>query len=124
MTEQEFEDGIAAVREVYPETTLIPGSASERPLRVAPVPIPSGFWAGGNTRLLVVFNLATLEAARPLGYLGPEWTLPGGTAPMNAQPAFVFGEAWQTFSWNFEWSAGLGVLQVVEAYLGRFDDHR
>lgn len=124
MTEQEFEQGIAAVKEVYPGTTLLPGTASERPLRVAPITIPATFWGGGSTRLLVVFNLAMLETARPAGYLGPEWKLPSGAPAMNAQPAFVYGEAWQTFSWNFEWSPRLGVLQVVEAYLGRFGEQR
>jgi hypothetical protein len=124
MTEQEFEEGVAAVRALYPATAVIAGTGSQRPLRVAPVPIPEPFWGGGTTRLLVVFDLATYEATKPPGFLGEEWKLPGGGAPHNAQPVFTFGEAWQTFSWNFAWPAPLGVFQVVQAYLGRFDDHR
>lgn len=124
MNEIEFEQGVAAVRALYPATAVVAASGSQRPLRVAPVLIPEVFWGGGTTRLLVVFDLATHESARPPGYLGEEWKLPGGGAPHNAQPAFVFGEAWQTYSWNFPWPPALSVFQVVQAYLGRFDDHR
>jgi hypothetical protein len=95
-----------------------------RPLRVAPVPIPAAFWGGGATRLLVVFDLASHDSSRPRGLLGPEWKLPGGAAPYNASAVFEFGEAWQGFSWNFAWPLALGVVEIIEAYLGRFSDHR
>jgi hypothetical protein len=124
MNETEFAEGVAAALEVYPQTRLLPPQGSFRPLRVAPVQIPSAFWAGGATRLLVVFDLASHDSARPRGLLGPEWKLPGGGAPHNASPVFEFGEAWQGFSWNFAWPPALGVVETIEAYLGRFSDHR
>jgi hypothetical protein len=124
MNETEFAGGVAAALEVYPQTRLLPPQGSLRPLRVAPVPIPAAFWGGGATRLLVVFDLASHDNARPRGLLGPEWKLPGGGAPYNASTVFEFGEAWQGFSWNFAWSPALGVVETIEAYLGRFSDHR
>jgi hypothetical protein len=125
MTEDEFHQGLAAVAEIYPQTRVLQGAGTQRPLRVAPVPIPTDFWGGGVTRLLVVFDLATHAAARPRGLLGDEWKLPSGDgAPFNASPIYEFGEAWQQYSWAFEWPPALGVMQTVEAYLGRFDDHR
>jgi len=124
MTEDEFERGLAAVIEIYPETRVLPGAGTQRPLRVGPVAIPTEFWGGGVTRLLVVFDLATHEAARPRGLLGDEWKLPNGRgAPQNASPVYEFGEAWQQYSWSFPWPPALGVVQTVEAYLGRFDAH-
>ncbi len=124
MTEEEFEAGVAAVQREYAETRVLSREGTTRPLRVAPIPIPTDFWGGGTTRLLVVFDLATHESQRPPGFLGDEWKLPGGGAPVNAQPSYQFGEAWQTYSWTFRWPPALSVLQTVEAYLGRFDDHR
>jgi hypothetical protein len=124
MNEAEFLQGVAAVREVYPQARLLPPQGSLQPLRVAPVPIPAQFWGGGTTRLLVVFDLASHQNARPRGLLGPEWKLPGGGAPHNASTVFEFGEAWQGYSWTFPWPPPLGVLATVEAYLGRFCDHR
>jgi len=50
--------------------------------------------------------------------------VPGGAAPFNASPVYEFGEAWQAFSWSFPWPPALGILETVEAYLGRFRDHR
>lgn len=120
MTEDEFQKGLAAVLSVYPETRVLPAPGSQRPLRVAPIAIPTEFWGGGITRLLVVFDLATHEAARPPGMLGDEWTLPGGGQPHNAPASYTFGEAWRQFSWSFPWPPALSVLQTVEAYLGRF----
>jgi hypothetical protein len=67
MNEVDFQRGVAAVRDVYPQTRLLPPQGTARPLRVAPVPIPAQFWDGGTTRLLVVFDLAnhhTTMAAR------------------------------------------------------------
>lgn len=124
MTEDEFIEGVAAAIEVYPETRLLAPTGTTRPLRVAPVAIPADFWTVGVTRLLVVFDLANHDATRPRGLLGPEWTLPGGAAPYNASPVFEFGEAWQGFSWQFPWPPALGVVDTIEAYLGRFSDHR
>ncbi|HUY10596.1 MAG TPA: hypothetical protein VNF75_04805 [Candidatus Dormibacteraeota bacterium] len=124
MTPEEFTLGLEVVMRDYPETRVLPGRDGERPLRVAPVPIPVSHWGGGVTRLLVVFNLATHDSVRPRGLLGPEWKLPGGTAPMNASPVYEFGEAWQAFSWVFPWPPALGVLETAEAYLGRFNDPR
>lgn len=124
MTQEEFEKGVAVLIEAYPETRLLATDGPARPLRVAPVPIPGEFWGGGTTRLLVVFDLATHEAARPRGLLGDEWRLPGGGCPMNATAAYEFGEAWQNFSWTFPWPPALGVVQTVEAFLGRFHEHR
>ena len=124
MTEEELGAGAAAATAVYPQTRLLPPGGSLRPLRVAPVPIPGRFWGGGTTRALIVFDLATHESARPRGLLGPEWRLPGGGAPHNASAVFEFGEAWQAFSWNFAWPPALGVIETIEAYLGRFSEHR
>ena len=124
MTEEEFQRGVGTVAAVYPQTRVLPGADTLRPLRVAPVSIPSEFWGGGTTRLLVVFDLATHTAARPRGLLGEEWKLPNGGAPYNASLVYEFGEAWQQYSWSFLWPPSLGVVQTVEAYLGRFDDHR
>jgi len=124
MNEAEFQQGVAAVRDVYPQTRLLPPQGAAQPLRVAPMPIPARFWGGGTTRLLVVFDLASHHGVKPRGLLGPEWTLPGGGAPFNASPVFEFGEAWQGFSWNFPWPPALGVVETIEAYLGRFSDHR
>ena len=117
-------EGVACAIEVYPETRLLPFSGAVRPLRVAPVPIPKEFWCGGITRLLVVFDLANHSATKPRGLLGPEWKLPGNAAPYNASNVFEYGEAWQGFSWNFPWPPALGVVDTIEAYLGRFNDHR
>ncbi len=124
MTAEDFDTAVDAVRRVYPETRVVQASGSVRPLRVAPVPIPTEFWGGGATRLLVVFDLSNHDTSRPRGLLGPEWKLPGGGAPQNANPVYEFGEPWQAFSWTFNWPPVLGVLQTVEAYLGRFRDHR
>ena len=95
------------------------GRCGWRPCRSRPA-----FWGGGTTRLLVVFDLANHHSVKPRGLLGPEWKLPGGGAPFNASPVFEFGEAWQGFSWNFPWPPALGVVETIEAYLGRFSDHR
>ena len=124
MNETEFQQGVAAARDVYPETRLLPFQGSGRPVRVAPVPIPAKFWGGGTTRLIVVFDLANHDNAKPRGLLGPEWKLPGGGAPHNASPVFEFGEAWQGFSWNFPWPPALGVVETIEAYVGRLSDCR
>ena len=124
MTAEDFERGLEAVLHLYPEARVLPADGTVRPLRIAPVPIPTSFWGGGSTRLIVVFDLATHETARPRGLLGPEWKLPGGTAPFNANAVYEFGEAWQAFSWTFGWPPALGVLETAEAYLGRFRDHR
>jgi hypothetical protein len=124
MTEDELVEGIAAAVAVYPETRLLPPDGTQRPLRVSPVPIPTEFWGGGATRLLVVFDLANHATTRPRGLLGSEWHLVGGGTPYNANPVFEFGEAWQGFSWNFSWPPALGVIETIEAYLGRFSDHR
>lgn len=124
MTEEEFNAGVAAVRAVYSDTRVLETSGTVRPLRVAPVLIPTTFWGGGITRLLVLFDLSNHEATRPAGFLGDEWRLPGGGKPFNADPIYQNGEAWQGYSWNFPWAPCLSVLQTVEAYLGRFDDHR
>lgn len=123
MTEEDFQAGLAAVAHQYPQTRLLPAPATQRPVRVAPVPIPMEFWEGGITRLLVIFDLATHETDRPRGLLGDEWHLPTGGAPQNATATYELGEAWQNFSWAFAWPPALGVLQTVEAYLGRFDAH-
>lgn len=123
MTEDEFQRGLAAVKEIYPETRILPGTGTQRLLRIAPVPIPSEFWGGGTTRLLVAFDLATHEAAKPPGFLGDEWKLPDGRDPHNAPVQYNYGEAWRQPSWSFPWPPALGVLQTVEAYLGRFDAH-
>jgi hypothetical protein len=124
MTEQELTAGVAAAVEVYPQTRLLPPSGTLRPMRVAPVPIPRQFWGGGSTRALIVFDLVTHAAVRPRGLLGPEWHLPAGGAPHNASAVFEFGEAWQAFSWNFAWPPALGVVETIEAYLGRLSEHR
>ena len=124
MTEDEFNDGVGMVRAVYPDARILETSGSVRPLRVAPIRIPTAFWGGGLTRLLVVFDLSNHDANRPPGFLGDEWKLPGGQPPLNANPIYQHGEAWQGYSWNFPWPPALGVLETVEAYLGRFDDHR
>jgi hypothetical protein len=124
MNEAELQQGVAAAADVYRETRLLPPNGSMRPLRVAPIPIPATFWGGGTTRLLVAFDLTNHESAKPRGLLGPEWELPGGGAPYNASPVFEFGEAWQAFSWNFAWPPALGVVDTIEAYLGRFSDPR
>lgn len=124
MNDEEFERGMEAVRAIYPDTRVLPTENSTRPLRVAPILIPEEFWGGGTTRLLVVFDLSNHDSSRPRGLMGDEWRLPGGGAPYNASAVYEFGEAWQAYSWNFSWSPALGVLQTVEAFLGRFDDHR
>ena len=85
---------------------------------------PPAWQMTGTTRLLVVFDLANHESTRPRGLLGPECKVPGGAAPFNASSVYEFGEAWQAFSWSFPWPPALGVLETVEAYLGRFRDHR
>lgn len=124
MTEEELVEGVTAATRAYPRTRLLPPNGTLRPLRVAPVPIPAAFWGGGETRALVVFDLASHASARPRGLLGPEWRLPGGGAPYNASPVFEFGEAWQAYSWSFRWPPALDVVATIEAYLGRFSDHR
>lgn len=124
MTEDEFNEGVVAVKAVYPETRVLEVSGTVRPLRVGPIPIPTPFWGGGVTRLLVLFDLSNHDGARPAGFLGDEWKLPSGGAPYNANPIYQHGEAWQGYSWTFPWPPALSVLQTVEAYLGRFDDHR
>jgi hypothetical protein len=124
MTEDEFTDGVALVRSVYPDTRILETVGTIHPLRVAPVLIPTPFWGGGITRLLVLFDLPNHETTRPPGFLGDEWKLPNGNAPHNASPIYQHGEAWQGYSWSFVWPPCLGVLQTVEAYLGRFDDNR
>jgi hypothetical protein len=124
MTTEDFDSGLQRVLLVYPEARVLPADGTIRPLRVAPVGIPVSFWGGGTTRLLVVFDLANHESARPRGLLGPEWKLPGGAVPFNANAVYEFGEAWQAFSWAFAWPPALGVLETVEAYLGRFRDQR
>lgn len=124
MTPDDFDLGLAGVQGIYKDARVIPGAGAVRPLRVAPVPIPTAFWGGGTTRLLVVFDLATHETSRPRGLLGPEWKLPGGGAPQNANPVYEFGEAWQAFSWSFPWPPALSLLATLEAYLGRFRDQR
>jgi len=124
MTDEEFAKGIAAVRAIYGDTRVLPTTDGIRPLRVAPIQIPKEFWGGGVTRLLVVFDLAAHDSTRPRGLMGDEWRIAGGGVPHNASPVYEFGEAWQAFSWNFEWPPVLGVLPTVEAYLGRFHDHQ
>jgi hypothetical protein len=124
VTESDFMEGVAAVMEVYPGARLLPPDGNIRPLRIEPVPLPEEFWGGGSTRLLVVYDLVAHTDTRPRGLLGPEWTLPGGGAPLNASPVFEFGEAWQAFSWSFPWPPALSVMETIEAYLGRFSDHR
>jgi hypothetical protein len=124
MTEDDFNEEVARVRSVYPETRVLEATGSLRPLRIAPVQIPALFWGGGTTRLLVLFDLSSHEATRPPGFLGDEWKLPGGGAPFNASPTYQHGEAWQGYSWTFPWPPCLGVFETVEAYLGRFDDRR
>ena len=124
MTEEEFRQGLSVLRQTYPQTRLLAAPALTRPLCVGPISIPDEFWGGGETHLLVVFDLATHDAARPRGLLGSEWKLPNGGAPFNASPVYEFGEAWQAFSWSFPWPPALGVVETVEAYLGRFHDHR
>lgn len=124
MTEEEFDAGVDAVKAIYSGSRVLASDGATRPLRIAPIPIPDVFWCGGTTRLLVVFNLDTHDSDRPRGLLGDEWRLPGGNAPHNADVVFEFGEAWQAYSWSFPWPPALGVMQTVEAYLGRFDDHR
>jgi hypothetical protein len=124
MNEEEFDEGVAAVRAIYGDTCVLPAANSTRPLRVAPIPMPKEFWGGGVTRLLVVFDLANHDSARPRGLMGDEWRIASGGVPHNASAVYEFGEAWQAFSWNFAWPPVLGVLQTVEAYLGRFHDHQ
>lgn len=124
MTEEEFAIGVASATEVYPGTRLLPPNGSQRPLRVEPIPIPTRYWGGGVTRLLIVFDLTNHVSMKPRGLLGPEWKLPGGGAPHNASTVFEFGEQWQGFSWNFPWPPALGVVDTIETYLGRFGDHR
>lgn len=124
MTQEEFDKGVDAVRQVYSETRVLRTTGTGRPLRVAPVQIPRQFWGGGITRLLIIFDLATHSSTRPRGLMGDEWRLPAGGAPHNASAAYEFGEAWQAFSWKFPWPPALDVLQTVEAYLGRFDAHQ
>lgn len=124
MTEDEFNEGITAVRMIYSETRILEISDSLRPLRVAPIRMPTTFWGGGITRLLLVFNLSLHETTRPIGYLGDEWKLPNGNKPFNATPTYQYGETWHGYSWAFPWPPALGVLQTVEAYLGRFNDNR
>jgi hypothetical protein len=124
MTEEEFAEGVAAVTAVYRKTAVLTTEGSVRPLRVAPVHIPRDFWGGGTTRLLVVFDPASHGTSRPRGLLGDEWKLAGGGAPAGASSTFEYGEAWQNFSWAFPWPPALSVLATVEAYLGRFNDHR
>jgi hypothetical protein len=124
MTEEELAAGVAAATRVYPQTRLLPPSGTLCPLRVAPVPIPEEFWGGGETRALIVFDLASHASSRPRGLLGPEWRLPGGDAAYNASAVFEFGESWQAYSWAFRWPPALDVVATIEAYLGRFSDHR
>ncbi len=124
MNEADLKEGIIAATEVYPETRLLATTGALYPLRVGPVPIPVEFWGGGTTSLLVVFDLANHVTAKPRGLLGPEWHLPGGGAPYNANPVFEFGESWQAYSSEFPWPPALGVVETIEAYLGRFNDHR
>ncbi len=124
MTADDFERGLAAVVRLYPEAHLLPMEGTVRPLRIVPVQIPALYWGGGTTRLLVVFDLATHETVRPRGLLGPEWKLPGGGIPYNANVVYEFGEPWQAFSWSFAWPPPLSMLETVEAYLGRFNDQR
>ncbi len=124
MTEEEFNTGVAAVQAIYSDTRVLPTTDSTRPLRVAPIAIPKEFWGGGITRLLVVFDLANHDSARPRGLMGDEWRLSGGGVPHNASPVYEFGEAWQAYSWNFAWPPVFDVLPTVEAYLGRFNDHQ
>jgi hypothetical protein len=124
VNEEQYDKGVAAVQAIYGETRVLPAQGSIRPLRVAPVPIPTDFWGGGNTRLLVVFDLANHDGTRPRGLMGDEWHLVGGGVPHNASPVYEFGEAWQAFSWTFPWPPALDVLPTVEAYLGRFNAYQ
>lgn len=124
MTDDDFDRGLEMVVRRYPEARVTAGEGTVRPLRIAPISIPVDYWGGGTTRLLVVFDLATHETARPRGLLGTEWKLPGGGIPQSANAVYEFGEAWQAFSWSFVWPPALSMLETVEAYLGRFNDHR
>ena len=107
-----------------PAARRLAARGAVRPCRVAPVASPPSYGGGGTARLLVVLDLSNHDTARPRSLLGPEWKLPAGSPPYNASPVYEFGEAWQAFSWSFPWSPALSVLETVEAYLGRFHDHR
>jgi hypothetical protein len=121
---EEFQNEIDTLKRIYSATTVLPAPSMVYPVRVAEIPMPDAFWGGGQTRLLVVFDLNSHNTDRPRGLLGPEWKLPGGGVPLNASVVFEFGESWQAFSWNFPWTRPFGVFETVEAYLGRFNDHR
>ena len=74
MTADDLALGVAAVQRIYKDARTVPAAGTVRPLRVAPVPIPTAFWGGGITRLLVVFDLANHETTRPRGLCSSDAT--------------------------------------------------
>ena len=124
MNETEFARGVAAALEVYPQARLLPPRAAcgrcgwrrcrSRPRSGAAAP-PACWWCSTWP--------ATTAPGRG-GCSARSGSSPAMGRPYNASAVFEFGEAWQGFSWNFAWPPALGVVETIEAYLGRFSDHR
>jgi hypothetical protein len=82
--------------------------------------LPSN-WTPRTTRALTIWN--DWPNSRPTFYIDPGVRGPGGQPPRNPSDAYLLGETWRTFSFQFLWK-GDDPVRAVQFWLTRFDKER
>ena len=93
-------------------------SAAGQPLHVLleRLELPSG-WTPNPTRALTVWD--GWPNNRPAFYVEPGINGPNGV-PQNPSDAYILGEQWRTFSFQFPWK-GDDPVRAIQRWLTRFD---
>jgi hypothetical protein len=78
-------------------------------------------WSPTPTRAMTIWE--NWAEARPLFYVDELVVGENGEPPRSHHAAYILGESWRGFSFNFAWS-GDDPVRVVQRWLGRFTAER
>ena len=78
-------------------------------------------WSPSPTRALTIWE--SWPQARPLFYVDERVVGENGEPPRSNSSAYLLGESWRGFSFNFAW-LGNDPVRAIQLWLGRFTAER
>jgi hypothetical protein len=99
---------------------VTPGEGQPLHVLLANLEMPSG-WTPSPTRALTVWG--AWPSGRPDFYIDHGVRGPDGQPPRSNSDAYLLGETWRAFSFQFPWRGDDPVL-AVQKWLTRFDRER
>ena len=120
----EADDRAAIVRELADAfggaIDVTPDGESRLHVLLPAVELPEP-WSPTPTRAMTIWE--NWPEARPLFYVDELVVGENGEPPRSNHAAYILGESWRGFSFNFAWS-GDDPVRVVQLWLGRFTAER